>query len=108
MTALETERKYRTKTTSGEKLGGDSTAKPTLSPLMVSGHSHSIVLGQGNVLIQRFKFFLRTATDRLPDPSEICALDFKREIRRLEFPPVSATIGNDRSIFDVPLTGLLG
>ena len=42
MTALETERKYPI---SGEKLGGDSTAKPTLSPPILSGHSHSIVPG---------------------------------------------------------------
>lgn len=50
MTTLETERKYRTRTISGEELGGDNTAKPTLSPPMVSGHSHSIVLNHGNAL----------------------------------------------------------
>jgi hypothetical protein len=62
MTALETERKYRTKTTSGEKLGGDSTAKPTLSPLMVSGHSHSIVLINFNQLNHKENFLLTLKT----------------------------------------------
>jgi hypothetical protein len=37
MTVLETERKYRTKTINGEKSGGNNTAKPTLSPPVVSG-----------------------------------------------------------------------
>jgi hypothetical protein len=45
----------------------------------IFGHSHSIVLGYRSALIWLRKFFLRTRKNRLPDPSEICALDFKRE-----------------------------
>jgi hypothetical protein len=45
------------------------------------------------------KIFLRTTKNRLVDPSEICALEFKGEIRRLGVCSVSATIGIDRSIF---------
>jgi hypothetical protein len=33
------------------------------------------------------------------DPSKICALDFKHEFRPFAICSVSATIGNDRSIF---------
>jgi hypothetical protein len=43
MTMLEEERKYRTKAISGEKSNGNNTAEPTLSPPVVSGHSHSII-----------------------------------------------------------------
>jgi hypothetical protein len=39
--------------------------------------------------------------NRLPDPSEICALDFKHEFRRFRICPVSATIGINWSIFYV-------
>ena len=53
MTALEIERKYRTKTISGEKQGGDNTAKPTLSPPVVSCHSHSILSMHRNALIYK-------------------------------------------------------
>jgi DNA-binding transcriptional LysR family regulator len=35
---------------------------------------------------------------RLPDPSEICALEFKAEFLRFEIRSVSATIGIDRLI----------
>jgi hypothetical protein len=39
------------------------------------------------------------AKNRLPDPSEICALDFKQEFPRFSNLPVPATIGINRSIF---------
>jgi hypothetical protein len=39
--------------------------------------------------------------NRLADPSEIYALDFKHEFRRSAIGSVSATIGVDRSIFDI-------
>jgi hypothetical protein len=42
-----------------------------------SPHSHSIVSSHGNTLIFRREFFQFTRKNRLPDPSEICALDFK-------------------------------
>jgi hypothetical protein len=62
---------------SGAKSGGDETAKPTLSPPMVSPHSHSIVLGDGSALIHLRKFFRRARKNRLANPSEIYTLDFK-------------------------------
>jgi hypothetical protein len=61
-------------------------------------HSHSMVLSHGNALIFQRKFFLRTAKNRLTDPSEIFALDFKHEFRRSAICSVSATIGINRSI----------
>jgi hypothetical protein len=79
MTVLETERKYQTKTISGEKPSGNNTAKSTLSPPVVSGHSHSIVPSYLNALNFQHKFFLRAAKNRLTDPSEIRALEFKRK-----------------------------
>jgi hypothetical protein len=60
MTALEIERKYRTKTVSGEKPAGDNTAEPTLWPPIVSGHSHSIISMHRNALIYKRKIFLLT------------------------------------------------
>jgi hypothetical protein len=62
-------------------------------------HSHSIILCRGNALDFQRKFFLRTTKNRLADPSENCALDFKREFRRSAICSMSATIGIDRSIF---------
>jgi hypothetical protein len=43
--------------------------------------------------------FSRTTKNRLADPSEICALEFKGEFRRFGICSVSATIGTDRSNF---------
>jgi hypothetical protein len=40
-------------------------------------HSHSIVLGDGNALISQRKFFMRIAKNRLANPSEFRALEFK-------------------------------
>ncbi|MET4291218.1 hypothetical protein ABIB06_002567 [Bradyrhizobium sp. LB8.2] len=37
------------------------------------------------------KFFLHAMKNRLPDPSEICALEFKGEFRRFKICSVSAT-----------------
>ena len=62
-------------------------------------HSHSIVLSHGNALNFQSKFFLCEMKNRLPDPSEICALDFKHEFGRSAVCLVSATIDNDWSIF---------
>jgi hypothetical protein len=66
----------------------NNTAFGTLfCPVLLSGtlpHSHSIVLGHGNALIFCRKFFLRTPQNRLCDPSEICAFDFKKEFRQSE------------------------
>jgi hypothetical protein len=42
---------------------------------------------------------LRATTNRLVDPSEIYALDFKRKFPRFGISSVSATIGIDRRIF---------
>jgi hypothetical protein len=58
-------------------------------------HSHSIILSHGNALNFQYKFFLRTTKNRLAEPSEICALDFKHEFRRSAICSVSATIGID-------------
>ena len=38
--------------------------------------------------------------NRLTDPSEICALDFKREFLRFGFCPVPAPIGIDRLVLN--------
>ena len=59
-------------------------------------YSHSIILRHGNALIWRHKFFLCTTKNRLSDPSEILALDFKGEFRRFKsarFQRLSASIG---------------
>jgi hypothetical protein len=66
---------------------------------MGQNHSHSIILGHGNALIFQRKLFLRTMKNRLPDPSKICALDFKKEFRRSAICSVSQTIDIDWSIF---------
>jgi hypothetical protein len=52
-----------------------------------------------NSLIERRSFFPRTMKNRLPDPSEICALEFKAEFRRFGIGTVSATIGIDQLVF---------
>lgn len=64
-------------------------------------YSHSIIFSHGNALIFRCKFFLRTTKNRLTDPSEICALEFKHEFRRFTICSVSTTIGVNRSIFAI-------
>jgi hypothetical protein len=68
-------------------------SKTADSRLSTPPHSHSIVLSDGSALISQRKFFQRARKNRLPDPSEICALDFKREFRRLGICSISATIG---------------
>lgn len=55
-------------------------------------HSHSIVLSDDNALIYRRKFIRPIAKNRLPDPSKICAPDFKREFSQSATSSVSATI----------------
>ena len=62
-------------------------------------HSHSIVLSDGNALNFQRKFFMCATKNRLTDPSENRALDFKHEFGRAAVCSVSATIANDRSIF---------
>jgi hypothetical protein len=64
-------------------------------------HSHSIVLRNRNVLNFQCYYFLPLAKNRRPGPSKICALDFKHEFRPSALCSVSATIGVDRSIFNV-------
>ncbi|MGH6710269.1 MAG: hypothetical protein ACREEK_14985 [Bradyrhizobium sp.] len=66
--------------------------------LVRSLHSHSIVLSDRNALNSKCKFFPLATKNRLLDPSEICALDFKEKFRRFRICSVSATIGNDWSI----------
>jgi hypothetical protein len=56
-------------------------------------------LNDSSALIFQRKFFQRARKNRLPNPSEICALDLKREFRRLRVCSVSATIGINWSIF---------
>jgi hypothetical protein len=75
--------------------------RPSLQPFATPLYSHSIVLSDGSALIFQRKFFQHARKNRLPDPSEICALDFKRHFRRSVICSVSATIGIDRSIFEV-------
>jgi hypothetical protein len=48
------------------------------------------------VLNCKRKFFLTITKNRLADPSEICALEFKEEFRRSAICSVSATIGINR------------
>jgi hypothetical protein len=62
-------------------------------------YSHSIIFVHGNALKFRRKFFQCTLKHRAPDPSEICALDFKENFRRFAIWSISATIGIDWSIF---------
>jgi hypothetical protein len=62
-------------------------------------HSHSIVLRHDNVLICQRKFFPDRPKNRIPDPSEICALELKGEFRRSAMGSVSETIDIDRPIF---------
>jgi len=45
-------------------------------------HSHSIILSDRIALNSKRKSFLHTTKNRLADPSEICALEFKGEFRR--------------------------
>jgi hypothetical protein len=56
-------------------------AKTSQSVQDYAPHSHSIVLSHRNALIFRGKFFLRILKNRIPDPSEICALEIKGEFR---------------------------
>jgi hypothetical protein len=49
---------------------------------MGENHSHSIVLSDRNALNSARKFFLQTMKNRLPDPPEISALEFKGKFRR--------------------------
>jgi hypothetical protein len=54
-----------------------------------------------NVLILRRQFFSRIPKNRIPDPSENRALEFKWEFRRFGICSVSAAIGINWSIFYV-------
>jgi hypothetical protein len=55
-------------------------------------------LSHNIALIYQRKLLPRTTKNRLADPSEISALDFKGEFRRFRICSVSGTIGIDRSI----------
>jgi hypothetical protein len=61
-------------------------------------------LSHGNALIFQCKFFLRTTKNRLTDPSEIRALEFKGKFRRFGNLSVSTTIATDWTIFRFPGT----
>lgn len=61
-------------------------------------HSHSIVLSHGTAQNFQRKLFLRMMNNRLPDPSETRALEFKGEFRRFGICSISTTIGINRSI----------
>ena len=92
-------------TSNGRRPGGLCRLQPLYADLLGSycrrrtDHSHSIVLCDGNTLNFQRKFFLRVPKNRLRDPSESCALDFKQEYRRSVICSVSATIGISCSIF---------
>jgi hypothetical protein len=64
-------------------------------------YSHSIIPWHDNVLICQHKVFLHLSKNRIPDPSENRALEFKGEFPQFGIRSVSATIDIDRSIFDV-------
>jgi hypothetical protein len=81
--------------------GDDHCLRLAIFPSRRIAYTHSIVLSHGNALIWRRKFFLHTAKDRLPGPSEICAFDSKRKFWRFEKTLVSMTISNNRAIFDL-------
>lgn len=57
---------------------------------------------------QTEKICLRTVKNRLLDPAENCALEFKGESRRFGICSVSATIDIDRSIFELSCNNELG
>jgi hypothetical protein len=58
-------------------------------------------LSDHNAFIQQREFFPRTTKNLLGDPSEICALDFAEQFPRFRICSISATIGIDRSIFQI-------
>jgi hypothetical protein len=58
-------------------------------------------LSDDNALIFQRKFFPRTSKNRIPDPSEYRALEFKGEFRRFGCWSISTTIGINRSIFSL-------
>jgi hypothetical protein len=62
---------------------------------MGQNHSHSIVLSDRNALICMLNFFLHSAKNRLIDPSEICAVEFKGNFvaEPARFQRLSAPIG---------------
>jgi hypothetical protein len=96
MTVLETERKYQTKTISGEKSGGNNTAKPTLSPPVVSGHSHSIILNHDNALNYQRKFFRARRRTVSPIRQKFALLNSKENFADSEsagLQQLSASIG---------------
>jgi hypothetical protein len=84
------------RTGTAAKIAAQTTLLPPFAP-----YSHSIILSDRNALNSAHKFFLLAMKNRHPDPSEICALEFKGEFRRFGIGSVSATIGINWSIFDV-------
>jgi hypothetical protein len=57
---------------------GQARTAPAVRPCLIRGlHSHSIILNDHNALIYQRKNFLRGPKNRIPDPSEIRALEFK-------------------------------
>ena len=82
------------------RLRGRRQMIPWDTPRMGQNHSHSIVLSHRNTLNFQRKFFQRATKNRLADPSENRALDFKHEFRRHAICSISATIGINRSILE--------
>jgi hypothetical protein len=83
----------------GAIVGEDYRFFPAPAPpeaLLPPSH-HSIVQNDGNSLIYQRNFFQDT-TNRLPDPSEIRALEFKHQLRRSMVCSSPAAIGLNRSI----------
>jgi len=64
-------------------------------------HSHSMISCHRRALNYQRKSLLRTAKHRRPDPSEICALEFKGKFRRFGVCSISTTIEINRSILCV-------
>jgi len=67
--------------------------------LFFGPYSHSIVLKHDDAIDLSRKIFPLTTKNRIPDPSEILALEFKGEFRRSAICSVSQTIDIDWSIF---------
>jgi hypothetical protein len=76
---------------------------PQSTPL----HAHSIILSDRNALNSAHNFFLHTMKNRLPDPSEICALEFKENFgdsKFARFQRLSASIGRFSTFFSCAFT----
>ncbi len=96
-------RRQRCKVTRELSAAGAETTSPFIAALsrftpQYSPDSHSILQIHGNTLNQRRNSLRHTTKNRLPDPSETCAPEFKEEFRRSVMRSVSATTDVDCSI----------